>query len=83
MDKVTIQTLIKDRSAERGDSYAEIARKLGTSRNAVSKWARGATVPSVERWPALAEYLGITALELRDILEASPLENQASQWGDL
>lgn len=36
---------------------AELADKLGVSRQAVCKWRTGDTVPTVDKIPALAEFL--------------------------
>lgn len=43
---------------ERGISQAELAKRMDISRQAVSKWENGSSVPDTERLIQLAEILG-------------------------
>lgn len=43
-----------------GYSQEEIAERIGISRQAYSKWERGATIPDVEKCALLAEVYGTT-----------------------
>lgn len=48
---------LSDKASELGYSPAFIAKKLNTSRSAVSKWFNGATIPKAETLTKLAEIL--------------------------
>ena len=68
MQTTTLSQLIADRRAQLGHSRAEAARVIGVTRNTTSRWERG-YMPFIAQYPALAEYLGISPLELRDLIE--------------
>lgn len=54
---------IKQLRSERGVTQAELARAVGVSVQAVSKWECGGT-PDVELLPAIADYFAVTTDEL-------------------
>ena len=43
----------------KGYTYAEVARKIGVSRQAISLWAQGKAVPNLKCLAALAELFGV------------------------
>lgn len=49
-----------------GDRSNDIAKAIGVSPDAVRKWCCGESVPSLDRWPALAKALGLK--DLRELL---------------
>ncbi len=50
--------------AERGWSQRELARRIGTSHEAVSKWSRLGTRPSVARCEAIARELDVAPAQV-------------------
>ena len=42
-----------------GLSTGEIAEKLGVTPDAVLKWFRGASYPTLSKWPTLVQVLGL------------------------
>ena len=49
----------------KGYTQAEVARKIGVSRQSISLWAQGKSVPNLKSLAALAELFGV---EVKDIL---------------
>jgi len=47
-----------------GRSQSKIARDLGVHRQQVHRWAKGLSMPTVERIPALAKILDVSVEEL-------------------
>lgn len=45
---------------QKGISQEELAHKIGVSRQAVSKWESGQSIPDVEKVVALSRYFGVT-----------------------
>lgn len=65
------KALVKARRSRKW-SQSELARRLETSRNRLSKWERGVHIPGLEDLALLSEVLGIPFWELG--LGAAPAE---------
>ncbi|MBU5625978.1 helix-turn-helix domain-containing protein [Oscillibacter sp. MSJ-2] len=59
-----IGTRIRELRLERGLSQEALAEQLKVSRQAVTKWESGASVPSTARLLALCEVFGLSPVEL-------------------
>ena len=59
-----IETTIRQLRQARGLTQEQVARALGVSAPAVSKWETGASLPEVTLLPALARLLGTDLNEL-------------------
>ncbi len=57
---------------EKGLSQEELAERLGVSRQAVSKWESGQSVPDVEKIVAVSELFGVTTDWLLKGVEPAP-----------
>lgn len=58
--------------AANGKNRAALAAMLGTSANAISKWAARRSVPRVETNKRLAELLGLDPVQLREWFKSRP-----------
>jgi transcriptional regulator with XRE-family HTH domain len=63
-------------------NHAEVARRVGTGRNAVNRWAHGIGVPQAQRLPALAKVLGISIVELTRIVANDTKRIRAASVSD-
>lgn len=61
---MTVGRRIREARKNMGLSGAELARRVGVSRNAVSKWERDQSLPETETVMKLAEVLGVPAIRL-------------------
>ena len=61
MDQIKTGSLIRALRTEAGLTQRELARTLGVTEQAVSKWERGAGCPDVSLLSALARALGVSA----------------------
>ncbi len=77
MDLAERLTLLRK---ENGLSQLELAEKLGVTRQAVSRWETGASVPSVENLIALRKLYNVSlAYLIGDEEETKPDENMSRQ----
>lgn len=63
--------------ARTGQSVEDFAKALGVSRVTANDWMRGAKKPSIKRYAAIADSLGVTVEELSAAMEAS----YSAYWG--
>ena len=75
-----------------GLSQEQLAEKLGVSRQAVSKWETGASVPELDKLLALSEFFGVSVEELASGAPArrgeapeagTPKEDAPAPWSRL
>lgn len=64
---------------EKGLTQKQLAGRLNVSPQAVSKWERGLCLPDVSLWPALAEALEVTLLELLEGEKPSAVLSAAAE----
>jgi len=77
---MTLQERIRSLRKERGISQEALAESLGVSRQAVTKWEDGSTLPSTSNLLALAEFFDIPLEELvRPDAQENVTEKTASQ----
>ena len=70
---MTLGERIKEQRIKKGFSQEKIAELIGTSRQAVTKWETGQSVPCMENLMTLAEIFGISLDELsRGINDSTP-----------
>ena len=65
--KKTLGMMIAELRKEKGMTQLELAQKMGVTDKAVSKWERDLSCPDINSLPNLAEILGVTVDELRQI----------------
>lgn len=70
--KMTMGAVIAKGRKEKGMTQLELARQLGVTDKAVSKWERDLSCPDVQTLPKLAQVLGMTVEELLQAQPASP-----------
>ncbi len=58
--KMTIGTKIQTLRKQRGLSQEQLAETLGVSRQAVSKWEAGQSVPDIDKIVLICDYFGVT-----------------------
>ena len=73
MDKTSLGGTIAALRKERGMTQLELARQLGVTDKAVSKWERGLSCPDLYTFPQLAEILGASVEEL---MQVSPVPRE-------
>lgn len=56
--------LREERKRHGGLTQKELAEKVGVSDITVGNWERGRTVPSIEKWKAVADALGVSMQEI-------------------
>lgn len=64
MNKINIGTIIAHKRKERGITQEELAKYLGVSKPAVSKWESGQSYPDILLLPLLAAYFNLSVDEL-------------------
>ena len=79
MDQIKIGLLIRSLRLERGLTQLELARRLGVTDRAVSKWERCQGCPDVSLLPGLSGVLGIPV----DSLLAGDLDEQDNNGGSM
>lgn len=77
--KMTMGTLIAHRRKELGLTQLDLARQLGVTDKAVSKWERDLSCPDVQTLPRLAQILDLTVEELLQAQPASPRKETKKQ----
>lgn len=75
---MTLGEKITDLRKKRGLSQEELAITLGVSRQAVSKWELGDTMPDTDKIIALADYFNVTTDWLLRDIEPSAPESKAN-----
>ena len=63
---INLGTKIKSLRKDKNISQEILAKHLGISAQAVSKWEQGVTLPDVAVIPAIASYFGVSTDELFD-----------------
>ena len=74
MTKQTFGATISALRKERGMTQLELARQMGVTDKAVSKWERNLSFPDVASLPKLAEVLGTSVDELLEMKTAAQEE---------
>ena len=75
MKEKTMGAMIAALRKEKGMTQADLARELGITDKAVSKWERDLSCPDISSIPKLAEVLGVTVDELMQS-KAAPKEEK-------
>ena len=73
-----IETTIRQLRQARGLTQEQVARALGVSAPAVSKWETGASLPEITLLPALARLLGTDLNELLSFQKEMSREDVAA-----
>ena len=73
MNKEISDRLVKLRK-QKGLSQEELAEKLGLSRQAISKWERGESIPDVLVLKSIADLFGVTVDYLLEEVHAEPVQ---------
>lgn len=79
MKENTMGTMIAALRKEKGMTQLELAKELGVTDKAVSKWERDLSCPDISSIPKLAQVLGVSV----DVLmqsKAAPREENGSEW---
>ncbi len=71
--------LVRTLRSEKGMTQLDLARKMGVTDKAVSKWERDLSIPDVGSLPKLAEELGISVDEL---LQAKTAAQEVAEESD-
>lgn len=79
MAKQTFGTTISSLRKEKGMTQLELARQMGVTDKAVSKWERNLSFPDVASLPKLAEVLGTSVDELLEVKTAAQEEPEPSK----
>lgn len=79
MTKQTFGATISALRKERGMTQLELARQMGVTDKAVSKWERNLSFPDVASLPKLAEVLGTSVDELLEVKTAAQQEPEPSK----
>ena len=79
MKEKTMGAIISTLRKEKGMTQLELAKELGVTDKAVSKWERDLSCPDVSSIPRLAQVLGITVDELMQS-KAAPAEEGRKEW---
>ena len=74
MTKQTFGATISALRKEKGMTQLELARQMGVTDKAVSKWERNLSFPDVASLPKLAEVLGTSVDELLEVKTAAQEE---------
>lgn len=74
MERPTLGAMIRTLRTERHMTQLDLARAMGVTDKAVSKWERNRSIPDAASLPKLAELLGVTVDELlqTSITEEAP-----------
>lgn len=75
MDSLKIHEQIAFLRREKGTTQEELARALGVTNQAVSKWESGQCCPDIQLLPSLAKYFGVTVDELLGCARPEPFRN--------
>ena len=79
MTKQTFGATISALRKERGMTQLDLARQMGVTDKAVSKWERNLSFPDVATLPKLAEVLGTSVDELLEVKTAAQGEPTPSK----
>ena len=79
MTKQTFGATISALRKEKGMTQLELARQMGVTDKAVSKWERNLSFPDVASLPKLAEVLGTSVDELLEVKTAAQEESAPSK----
>ena len=79
MTKQTFGATISALRKEKGLTQLELARQMGVTDKAVSKWERNLSFPDVASLPKLAEVLGTSVDELLEVKTAAQEEPTGSR----
>ena len=79
MTKQTFGATISALRKERGMTQLDLARQMGVTDKAVSKWERNLSFPDVATLPKLAEVLGTSVDELLEVKTAAQEEPTPSK----
>ena len=79
MTKQTFGATISALRKEKGLTQLELARQMGVTDKAVSKWERNLSFPDVASLPKLAEVLGTSVDELLEVKTAAQEEPAGPQ----
>ena len=79
MTKQTFGATISALRKEKGLTQLELARQMGVTDKAVSKWERNLSFPDVASLPKLAEVLGTSVDELLEVKTAAQEEPTESR----
>lgn len=67
MQQETLGAMIAVLRKEKGMTQSDLAKKMGVTDKAVSKWERDLSCPDVNSLPVLSEILGVTVGELINV----------------
>ncbi len=79
MSEKSFGTMIATLRKEKGMTQLDLARKMGVTDKAVSKWERDLSFPDISSLPKLAEELGVTVDELLKAKAEKPERESTTQ----
>lgn len=79
MSEKSFGTMIATLRKEKDVTQLDLARKMGVTDKAVSKWERDLSFPDISSLPKLAEELGVTVDELLKAKTEKPERESATQ----
>ena len=79
MSEKSFGTMIAPLRKEKGMTQLDLARKMGVTDKAVSKWERDLSFPDISSLPKLAEELGVTVDELLKAKAEKPERESTTQ----
>ena len=71
MTKRSLGAIISARRKQKGMTQLDLARQMGVTDKAVSKWERDLSFPDVASLPKLAEVLGVSVDDLLEVKTAA------------
>lgn len=83
MDARNFGSTIASLRKEKGMTQLDLARKMGVTDKAVSKWERNLSFPDVASLPLLAEQLGVSVDELLEARESVQKESTVPKPAEL
>lgn len=75
MAQLSFGEMVRTLRSEKGMTQLDLARKMGVTDKAVSKWERDLSIPDVGSLPKLAEELGVS---VDDLLQAKTASQEAA-----
>ena len=82
MKEKTMGAMIAALRKEKGMTQLELAKELGVTDKAVSKWERDLSCPDISSIPKLAQVLGVSVEELMQS-KTAPEEEKKNDWSHI
>lgn len=83
MEKQTLGMMISSLRKENGMTQMELAKKIGVTDKAVSKWERDLSCPDINTFPKIAEIFGVSVDELMQIKSEGQSDEKETKVQDM